>query len=50
LKAVILSAGRGTRIKSLEENLPKGLIPINGKPILEIIMEDLKQSGLQNLF
>jgi len=45
LKAVILSAGRGTRIKSLEENLPKGLIPINGKPILEIIMEDLKTVG-----
>lgn len=45
MKAVILSAGRGTRIKSLEENLPKGLIPINGKPILEIIMEDLKTVG-----
>ena len=45
MKAVILSAGRGTRINSLEENLPKGLIPINGKPILEIIMEDLKTVG-----
>ena len=45
MKAVILSAGKGNRIKSFEPNLPKGLIPINGKPILEIIIEDLKTVG-----
>jgi len=46
LKAVILSAGRGNRIKPFEQNLPKGLIPINGKPMLEIIIDDIKSIGI----
>jgi len=49
LKAIILSAGKGFRLKSLEQNLPKGLVPINGKPMLEIIIDDLKSIGFTEI-
>ena len=49
MKAIILSAGKGFRLKSLEQNLPKGLVPINGKPMLEIIIDDLKSIGFTEI-
>ena len=39
LNAFILSAGLGERLKPVTEHIPKPLIPILGKPILEIILE-----------
>lgn len=41
MKAVILAAGEGTRLRPLTLELPKPLIPINGKPIIERIFESL---------
>ena len=35
MKAVILAAGKGTRMGSLTEELPKPILPVEGKPILE---------------
>ena len=41
MKAVILAAGKGTRMGSLTEELPKPMLPVEGKPILEHIISCL---------
>lgn len=45
-KAVILAAGKGTRMLPLTEKTPKVLIKINEKPFLSYIIENLKQAGI----
>lgn len=42
MKAVILAGGRGTRLKPYTNVFPKPLMPIGDKPILEIILQQLK--------
>lgn len=44
MKAFILAAGLGTRLRPMTENIPKALVEINGKPLLQILIERLKQS------
>lgn len=50
MKAVILSAGEGTRMRSLFPNTPKAMLPINGKPILEHHIKHLKKFGVKNFY
>jgi NDP-sugar pyrophosphorylase family protein len=45
--AVLLAAGRGTRMKSLTENTPKPMLPVAGRPILEHIVTALAASGIE---
>lgn len=45
-KAVLLAAGRGTRMRELTEDLPKPMIPVRGKPILQHIVEGLREAGV----
>lgn len=45
-KAVLLAAGRGTRMRELTEDLPKPMIPVRGKPILQHIVEGLHAAGV----
>ena len=47
MKAVILVGGKGERLKPLTENIPKPLIELNGKPILEYQIELCKRHGVQ---
>jgi len=49
LKALIFAAGLGTRLKPLTDSLPKALIPIAGKPLLEHIVLKLKNSGYDEI-
>ena len=46
MKVVIMAGGKGTRIASINSNVPKPMIPIAGKPILEWQIENLKACGL----
>ena len=39
MKAVILAAGKGTRMKELTNEVPKPMLPVQGKPILEAAVE-----------
>src|SRR3954465_3143608 len=48
-KAVLLAAGRGTRMRDLTESLPKPMLEVRGKPVLEHIIEGLRDNGLTNL-
>ena len=41
-KAVLLAAGKGTRMRELTNELPKPMIPVRGKPILLHIVEGLR--------
>jgi len=49
LKAVILAAGKGTRMLPLTETRPKPLIHVCGKPFLYYLMENLKKAGLDEI-
>ncbi|HNS18484.1 MAG TPA: nucleotidyltransferase family protein [Bacteroidales bacterium] len=49
MKAMILAAGRGTRLHPLTEKVPKALIPLDGIPLLEILILRLKQSGFDRI-
>jgi dTDP-glucose pyrophosphorylase len=48
-KAVLLAAGRGTRMRDLTEALPKPMLEVRGKPVLQHIVEGLRDTGLTNL-
>jgi dTDP-glucose pyrophosphorylase len=44
-KAVVLAAGRGTRMRELTHDLPKPMIEVRGKPVLQHIVEGLHAAG-----
>ena len=48
-KAVLLAAGRGTRMRDLTEALPKPMLEVRGKPVLQHIVEGLRNNGLTSL-
>ncbi len=45
LKAILLAAGFGTRLRPLTENIPKCLIKVKGKPLLDIWLSKLEKLG-----
>jgi dTDP-glucose pyrophosphorylase len=47
-KAVLLAAGRGTRMRDLTAALPKPMLEVRGKPVLQHIVEGLRDNGLTN--
>ena len=49
MKTVIMAGGKGTRIASVRSDLPKPMIPVCGKPILEWQIENLKANGLTDI-
>ena len=48
-KAVLLAAGKGTRMRELTNELPKPMIPVRGKPILLHIVEGLRAAGVTHI-
>lgn len=49
LKAFLLAAGHGTRLRPLTDQTPKCLLPIGGKPILQIWLEKCRQFGIDQV-
>lgn len=47
MKAVILAAGKGTRMRDLTNEIPKPMLRVNGKPILQHIVEGLLSVGIR---
>ena len=48
MKVVIIAGGQGTRIASVNSEIPKAMIPINGKPIIEYQVELAKRYGFND--
>jgi UDP-N-acetylglucosamine diphosphorylase / glucose-1-phosphate thymidylyltransferase / UDP-N-acetylgalactosamine diphosphorylase / glucosamine-1-phosphate N-acetyltransferase / galactosamine-1-phosphate N-acetyltransferase len=46
-KAVLLAAGRGTRMRELTADLPKPMIEVRGKPVLQRTVEGLREAGVR---
>jgi mannose-1-phosphate guanylyltransferase len=49
MKAFLLAAGHGTRLRPLTDNLPKCLLPIKGTPMLAIWLEQCRRSGIREV-
>jgi mannose-1-phosphate guanylyltransferase len=49
MKALILAAGQGTRLKQLTVNRPKPMLPIRGKPLLQHTIEWLHRYGIRQI-
>jgi dTDP-glucose pyrophosphorylase len=47
-RAVILAAGRGTRMRELTAELPKPMIKVRGKPVLQHLVEGLRDAGIRD--
>jgi len=48
-KGVLLAAGRGTRMRELTQELPKPMLPVRGKPVLEHIIAGLRDAHLTEI-
>lgn len=49
MKAMIFAAGLGTRLKPLTDNMPKALVPLAGKTLLQWQIERLKSAGITDI-
>lgn len=48
-KGMILAAGQGTRVRPLTKDLPKPMVPILGKPVMEYLIEHLARHGIREI-
>jgi len=49
MKAVILAAGEGKRLRPFTETMPKVMLPVSNKPVLEYVFDAVKKSGIDDI-
>jgi len=49
MNALIFAAGLGTRLKPMTDTMPKAMVRIGGKPLLQLLIEKLKRSGVEQV-
>jgi mannose-1-phosphate guanylyltransferase len=47
MRAILLAAGLGTRLRPITDTIPKCLVPINGKPLIDYWLEQLTKAGVE---
>lgn len=49
LHAVIMAGGFGSRLRPLTDDMPKPMLPVGGRPLMEVLLEQLRDSGIRNV-
>ncbi len=49
MKAIVLAAGRGERMRPITDQLPKPLVPVAGRPLISYHLESLARSGIRDI-
>lgn len=49
LQAVIMAGGSGTRLKPLTDDVPKPMLPVGDRPLMELLIKQLKQAGIRRV-
>jgi dTDP-glucose pyrophosphorylase/CBS domain-containing protein len=49
VQAVLMAGGKGTRLRPLTENLPKPMLPVGDRPLMELIIEQLRAAGITQI-
>ncbi len=49
ISALVMAGGRGTRLRPLTDTIPKPLLPVRGKPIMEHTIQRLEAAGVRNV-
>ena len=49
MQAVIMAGGKGTRLATVTKNIPKPMVPLEGKALLEYQIENLKDNGVNKI-
>ena len=49
MRAIILAGGKGVRLAPVTEVIPKPLVPLGGKPIMEIVIRQLQRHGFRHI-
>jgi dTDP-glucose pyrophosphorylase len=49
LRAVVMAGGFGTRLRPLTEEIPKPMLPVGDRPLLELIVEQLREAGIRQV-
>jgi len=49
MKAVLIAAGVGTRTLPISKTIPKELLPVGDKPVIQYVIEDLSRNGVKDI-
>lgn len=49
LRAVVMAGGAGKRLRPLTESMPKPMLPLDGRPVMELLIEQLRLSGIREI-
>jgi len=50
VQAVVMAGGFGKRLRPLTDELPKPMLPVGGRPLMELIIEQLRDAGIQRMY
>ena len=49
MRAVIMAGGFGTRLRPLTDDLPKPMLPVGGRPVMEWIVDQMREAGIRHI-